>query len=511
MIVNPSGVVKIMHNVAWHSDMKNVRLFKNASEQNTYMANHTKYTLTNFTYIREQRALRVPVVADDLYNCNYLSFQNRGFGTKNFFAFITDVRYINAETSEISFELDYFQTWWFQVYLNNCLVEREHVNDDTVGLNTLDEGLDFGEMCVHNTWGRYWSEEDSNHNPNWKLAIQVKPSLAMSILGENVEAMYYGNKQFYPYTRRSDKDNISAIQDWIPLCTAAGGEIINCYMYPKEFEGVPQIPIEGLGSVYGIKRPEGFIDYADNQATPREYKPKNNKLLTFPYTKLLVVSTDGNQAEYKWERTKEGEVKFTLYHNHLNKPSCELRPTNYFRDASQRLNTVALEEFPKVQMNQYESLNLSTMFNSFGALSKGLESAVSGDVVGSIASNVSLANQLGKVATDSGKALAGTTDGCLDVKYETIGFVFYVMAIDYNHAKSIDNYFTRYGYKVNQLKVPNTTGREFFNYVKTSECLPQGDAPDEALREIGKMFDRGVTLWHIDTFVVPNNNPIVTP
>lgn len=48
----------------------------------------------------------VGINAENLYDCNYIMFQNASFGTKWFYAFITSVAYENNETSRITMEID---------------------------------------------------------------------------------------------------------------------------------------------------------------------------------------------------------------------------------------------------------------------------------------------------------------------------------------------------------------------------------------------------------------------
>ena len=68
-----------------------------------------------------------------------------------------------------------------------------------------------------------------------------------------------------------------------------------------------------------------------------------------------------------------------------------------------------------------------------------------------------------------------------------------------------------FGYKVNTLKVPNITGRQNWNYVKTLGCNVIGDVPQSDLQEIKGMFNRGITIWHNpSTFMdYSQNNAIV--
>ena len=91
-------------------------------------------------------------------------------------------------------------------------------------------------------------------------------------------------------------------------------------------------------------------------------------------------------------------------------------------------------------------------------------------------------------------------------------FVLYKMSVKYEWAKRIDDYFNMFGYKVNELKTPNITGRTYWNYVKTIGCNITGDIPQEDIEKIKSMFNNGVTLWHNTSKFLDysQNNTIVT-
>ena len=75
-------------------------------------------------------------------------------------------------------------------------------------------------------------------------------------------------------------------------------------------------------------------------------------------------------------------------------------------------------------------------------------------------------------------------------------FHFYKMSIKEEYARIIDNFFDVYGYKINNIKVPNLTGRPNWNYIKTIDCNVIGDIPQTDLQTIKSMFNTGITLWH---------------
>ena len=83
-------------------------------------------------------------------------------------------------------------------------------------------------------------------------------------------------------------------------------------------------------------------------------------------------------------------------------------------------------------------------------------------------------------------------------------FHIYRMSIKYEFAQRIDQYFTRLGYRVNKVKVPNMGYRANYNYVQVAQeenvaypnnynniCLPA-----KALDQINTLFRNGVTIWN---------------
>ena len=93
-------------------------------------------------------------------------------------------------------------------------------------------------------------------------------------------------------------------------------------------------------------------------------------------------------------------------------------------------------------------------------------------------------------------AKGNTNGGDINTCSGRNGFSFYKMSIKQEYAKVIDNYFSMFGYKVNEVKLPNVTGRSNWNYVKTIDCNLDGDIPQTDLNILKQMFNNGVTLWH---------------
>lgn len=72
-------------------------------------------------------------------------------------------------------------------------------------------------------------------------------------------------------------------------------------------------------------------------------------------------------------------------------------------------------------------------------------------------------------------------------------------SLDFRYKHRIYDYFVKYGYKVNKWEKINVNSRRYFNFIKTNTCNIVGEEiPHEYLEEIKDIFNRGVTIWHID-------------
>lgn len=80
-----------------------------------------------------------------MQQATYMMFKNTNYENKWFYAFVTDVTWVNNVTWEVSFILDVMQTYYFDFTYSQCLIERQHVEDDSIGANLIEENLEIGE------------------------------------------------------------------------------------------------------------------------------------------------------------------------------------------------------------------------------------------------------------------------------------------------------------------------------------------------------------------------------
>ena len=134
------------------SDYKNTFTFASLNAQTTYFDGISAKKVigsSNYAYVRKDNSLDVDEPIDNLIGYNYLFYINAGFTTKRYYCFIDRLEYVNENCTRIYFHTDVFQTWYFQIQWNRCFVEREHVNDDTFGTNTIPEDVELGEYVCN--------------------------------------------------------------------------------------------------------------------------------------------------------------------------------------------------------------------------------------------------------------------------------------------------------------------------------------------------------------------------
>ena len=526
MYVTPQTKLKVYRNIPWNNDYKHTLWFANATAQATFFASKVAYSFVNFTYVRQTGVIRVPMLADNLYNCNYISFQNESYGNKVFYAFITKVEYVNNETSHIYFEIDHIQSWLFDFTLEQCFVEREHVSDDTVGLHTVDEGLEVGEYLIdkqetltHDNYGLMFISAD-NYQPQTPADVRYSGNLPQLVDIVGVKS--------------------SSIASFI-------GDILQYYFSRPEAVGsLKVIPDEMCESVYG--KVQTFTDSKtirrDSNITFRNacgedtYTPKNNKLKCFPYCVITLDNFCGDVMQFRWE-----EFPDPTFATFLEKgtpapiPVIECYPAKYKKNyldfsASTKQFVMKFNNFPELAFpsdtfKMWATSQFKKSLVSEGAsvvtrvVGGGLAGGAAGGVGGAIAgAGTGLLQSVASIyglKTDyeyhklHGYSLTGEAgDAGTNYNDHEVGFRLTSYQIKAEYAKLIDNYLTRFGYKVNSLKQPNVTSRRYFNYLKTVDASIRGNVPNEAQKLICNAFDNGITLWHTDDIGNYNvNNAIV--
>lgn len=150
--IQPDTRIWLCNNVPLNASYDDTILFKTKQEQQSYFMSKAVFTPTQFSVLKERDGvLRMSGSVGNYYNINYMIFTNSNFSDKYFYAFVTSIEYINPNLTYVYFTLDKIQTWLFDFQIEESLVEREHVEDDSLFKNLENEGIDVQERLAYNT------------------------------------------------------------------------------------------------------------------------------------------------------------------------------------------------------------------------------------------------------------------------------------------------------------------------------------------------------------------------
>ena len=127
------------------SDYGNTLWFPNVAAQTAYFTSKTVKTYANFNYIKKDNTIVVPDEVDNLYNCNYIMYQNSNFGTRWFYAFINRMEWASNGSTRLYVSTDVIQTWFFDINYYQSYVDRCHSDTDVAGDNIVPEDFTTGD------------------------------------------------------------------------------------------------------------------------------------------------------------------------------------------------------------------------------------------------------------------------------------------------------------------------------------------------------------------------------
>lgn len=486
--MTPITSVKVLQAVPLDNSYKDTLTFENVSGQTFFFTGKAKATYTNLSPINLYNSIRLPVCADDIYDCNYIMFQNANFKTKWFYAFITKINYVNPNMCQVEFEIDVMQTWYFDYTINPCYIEREHTNNDTIGNNLIPENVSIGEYV-----------NEPKEGTNLFTRYVACGSFADAEKSGGVYAGMYTGVPYEYWSIETDAD-IDIINKFLGVFIESGttDSIVSTFLMPEAFATKDT-------EVKSYTR-----SYAGAGTKIGQYTPINKKLLTYPYTFLYVTNQEGQSKDYRFEyfqnsRT-DGRVEFEIYGSMGNNPEILCVPKDYNRQSENIDESLSLGNFPQFAFS-CDTYRAWLAQNANGALLAGLSSGAT--LAGGIASAnpalitsgvFGLANIVNDTVKQSYKAdsARGTQGSSILMSTRKKDYAFYNRHIREDIAKSIDDYFSMYGYATEVTKKPNITGRKSWNYVKTKDSKITGSIPFEDIEKIRSIFDNGVTFWHGD-------------
>lgn len=514
--------VELLTDVNIPRDYQYTLNFKTLYDQENYFDNRIAKIFGNGTSLKQVSQGGGEVIVNSslasLLGFNYMRIMNDS--NKWYYCFIDSVEMVSSATTRIYYTVDVMQTYFIQgdVTLGDCFVEREHVDDDTVGNHLLDEGLNIGQD--YETVSEY-----SYYETQYKVVILASEP----INGLNAKVpQKIGGIAVPCYSYWLGYDDLDQIKFIVDAYATAGKSdaIISIFTQPANFSA-------------DYNNPNCVKNKITVDITPTiPYVCKNNKMKTFPFTFLSCESVENSQV-FKFENFKKVYTdNFVIQGTFGENQSLLCYPTDYLRFIKELTNeplafATSCSGFPVLpwvsnyysnwqartsagRQLQKESIDIN---KKFGLISGGMGLVGSAGAMainpvagagGMVASGVGIANTLSQsylaekqmMVQDYEAQMIPNSFSASTVSANTIfadrkiGFTFKHKVIRSYFFKKCDTFLTKYGYKVLENKTPNINSRERFNYLKVSDIYLFGDLANEQKELIKSIFTNGITFWH---------------
>ena len=509
----PQSQVRLYSGVPWDDSYEHVRLYVSSSALLSALEVYRVYTISNMAPVRVgELSVRVPYEEMTMLEINYLAFQNPNISTEWIFCFVTEVAWQSRNSTLIRFKLDIFQNNIYKATFKPCFIERSHIakSADTVGNNLVEDNLDpgelrcygrenmaFGDRCVSLMVTELPDGGDLTGSGEGYVinAAQIQTINYSDDLGwEEFSENFYTN-YIQPYVQNGNIDAVLNIFMNRSLCR------------------------------------DGNIDTAtvDRSSLFGGYTPKNNKLYQYPYCYVMATNNNGNEVILKYELSENpgSGVKIEISGDMTPMPAVLLYPVDYDGiSGGNYLHRISYTNFGQCSWKSdvytaWLAQNRNTIAYSAASaaiqpLKGALQGAGVGTVFGGVGSGAGAAVGTGTGALSSFDTMAQMRAQAKDreiVPPELHGtansqninqaflleyFTLYKMSCSYDMAKSIDDYWSAFGYPIREIQTPNLSVRSSWNYIKTVGCNIQGNIDLAQRSKLREIFDRGVTVWHTD-------------
>ena len=150
MTITPNNKLWLLKDVNLDPNYNYTLDFDNITAQENYF-NSKKYSEFDkndgYSYIRDNRAIKVEMPIDKLFGINYLMFENEETN-KRYYAFITSKEWIRSDATAITIKIDTLQSFMFDYEIEETFIEREHqdrfTSELTPIINNVRENVDYG-------------------------------------------------------------------------------------------------------------------------------------------------------------------------------------------------------------------------------------------------------------------------------------------------------------------------------------------------------------------------------
>lgn len=450
------------------------------------------------------------------------------------FCNITQVEWRNPDCSFVHFKIDYFMTYQDKIDWDNtyAYIEREHVKEDweSDGGNPLFTNIgpaeDFGVA------------PDSPFY-HWERNFDPTQVLIQSPYDDEGEAVFEGDVRGNLFTALQSLDmtagEANSYFDKIAKSKKASiNNIVGVY-------GIPAVWGDFIknGGTGDLSERLPAVNKANMTTFPLEYN--NAKCWSAPFVIIRLSTSDGSSVDFNPQWFGNAPDDYSLYIRASGAGGQFGGVSAAFDNRAGTFNwenwrefMVTINDLPRCPWTadgfaDWQAINgfptlVKTMSAVVGRISALVgnnmqmgQSVISGSPMGAgvgalneVTSTVNTYNQIADIiasiqsAQASGAVASSPQSGgnLFDIAQGSWGFKVTYFTVQNYIMRSIDQFFDRFGYRVNTLKKLDRENRPIWTFIKTKEChvIPNPGLPYTAEKSVNAMFNSGVTLWRYDKY-----------
>lgn len=513
----PSSNLRLL-SVPLESDYSNTLWFPNVEAQTAYFTGKIVKTFDDFNYIKKDNTIVVAEEIDKLYNCNYIMYRNANFSTRWFYAFINRMEWASNGSTRLYVSTDVIQTWFFDITYYQSYVDRCHSDTDIAGDNIVTE--DFSGLGQ----GGYQQSGSQDLQPNWISVFATTD--------------YDGNP--IPATDASGIVSGTGVAVRMATDISRLTSLVNQYVKNGMATAIAKI------QQYPVGNHSATVSFSKRPTAIAGYTPTNKKLLSGAFVQCYMTMY-GQEIDFNPEYINGNDVSFQIAVDETS-GTIGVIVTNYGSSDIANLSMTAVIPESTWAYNQYKNdYNLHSASNAIYQqrsgyqrnLNAGLANITAAqNVASTVASAVDVLNPVTWVTGRGASAVNQTVNNAKDVLTAGAQAGWYEKGIDeitqdltvisenYNApatggvassnmfissgktalsygfkvppldlVKRCDKFLSVYGYKQSEYRTINLHARANWTYIRTLGLNASGNFPDDDMRIIKQVFDKGVFFW----------------
>jgi len=498
---------------------------------------------------RKSNTITVPTHCANLVGCNYMVFRNIAImdkvtpylPNKFYFAFIKNVNYVSAMATEIEYEIDVFQTYWFDFNIKTSYIERATVPKSwDEPFNYSNE--DYKDIAYYVNKASYTPYLAGAEYFNVFLTNPPEGTIDLDLLGvenynlsdyflelETIGGMYsdlyvatffYDDNGIFTNPMKVMKKCIEGVNSGkVQAITLNRYQIVK---YDSMYDGKP------TGKQANEKNiTQDVYSFSTNDLLSTTFggnEIQNKKLLSYPYRKLVMISANGQVKELKPELMQlyaDNTFRFVHRLSCGNTPTAIIAPDYQLMQPNYSIEYVdgIMCNWNKDYFQIWWSQNKTSFFTNIAtSMVGGIASIGKGDAIGG---TLQMINSVGGTAGLIDKqSVPDTMSGSMNseigsvISFVDAPFKIYLVECDQGSAVRMDRYFNMYGYALDtymttsqidsiiyqsgrnaiylKLNKPiiTTTDPEYSATEFSTKGIPSGD-----MEKIKTIFSNGVRMW----------------